>query len=149
MSKMRSTSLARKTRLPAAMAAAYGLPEEEALKAVVIIGLFRINRIGLMLDAVIMGFAVGAGFSVVENIFYLLRFPELDTPVWMVRGIGTAIMKSLLEPLSHLSVILTAEPEYEAAYRAWRKRKPFPLKGSPEPYPKREELYDRPVFRRR
>jgi len=29
--------------------------------------------------------------------------------------------------------------EYEAAYRAWRKRKPFPLKGSPQPYPKREE----------
>lgn len=40
--------------------------------------------------------------------------------------------------------------EYEAAYRAWREdRKPWPLKGSPEPYPKREELYDRPVFRRR
>jgi hypothetical protein len=39
--------------------------------------------------------------------------------------------------------------EYEAAYRAWRKRKPFPLKGPPQPYPKREELYDRPVFRRR
>jgi len=44
---------------------------------------------------------------------------------------------------------LGAMDEYEAAYRAWRKRKPFPLKGSPEPYPKREELYDRPVFRRR
>jgi len=40
--------------------------------------------------------------------------------------------------------------EYEAAYRAWREdRKPFPLKGPAEPYPKREELYDRPVFRRR
>ncbi len=39
--------------------------------------------------------------------------------------------------------------EYEAAYRAWRAEKPFPLKGSPRPYPKREELYDRPVLRRR
>jgi hypothetical protein len=39
--------------------------------------------------------------------------------------------------------------EYEAAYRAWRKAKPFPLKGPPQPYPKREEIYDRPVFRRR
>jgi hypothetical protein len=40
--------------------------------------------------------------------------------------------------------------EYEAAYRAWREdRKPWPLKGPPKPYPKREELYDRPVFRRR
>ncbi len=65
---------------------------EEALKAIVIVGLFRFNRIGLSLDAVIMGFAVGAGFSVVENIFYLIRFPELDAPVWLVRGIGTAVM---------------------------------------------------------
>lgn len=40
--------------------------------------------------------------------------------------------------------------EYQAAYRAWREdRKPWPLKGPPVRYPKREELYDRPVFRRR
>jgi plasmid stability protein len=39
--------------------------------------------------------------------------------------------------------------EYEAAYRSWRAAKPFPLKGPPERYPKRDELYDRPVFRRR
>jgi hypothetical protein len=58
----------------------------------VIISLFRFNRIGLKLDAVIMGFAVGAGFSVVENAIYLLRHPELPHTVWMVRGLGTAIM---------------------------------------------------------
>lgn len=44
---------------------------------------------------------------------------------------------------------LRHDDEYEAAYRAWRKSKPFPLKGPPQPYPKREEIYDRPVFRRR
>ena len=44
---------------------------------------------------------------------------------------------------------LRHEDEYEAAYRAWRKSRPFPLKGPAQPYPKREELYDRPVFRRR
>lgn len=65
---------------------------EEALKAVIVISLFRFNRIGLKLDAVIMGFAVGAGFSVTENIIYLLRHPELPPTVWMVRGLGTAIM---------------------------------------------------------
>ena len=36
--------------------------------------------------------------------------------------------------------------EYEAAYRAWRAEKPRKLRGR---YPKREELYDRPVLRRR
>lgn len=44
---------------------------------------------------------------------------------------------------------LRHDEDYEAAYRAWRAQKPFPLKGPPEPYPKREELYDRPVLRRR
>ncbi len=39
--------------------------------------------------------------------------------------------------------------EYDAAYRAWRAEKPFPLKGPAERYPKRDELYDRPVLRRR
>lgn len=44
---------------------------------------------------------------------------------------------------------LRASDDYEAAYRAWRAEKPFALKGPARPYPKREELYDRPVFRRR
>ena len=65
---------------------------EEALKAIVIVSLFRFNRIGFKLDAVISGFAVGAGFSVVENVIYLVRFPELAMPIWMVRGLGTAVM---------------------------------------------------------
>jgi hypothetical protein len=38
---------------------------------------------------------------------------------------------------------LRHESEYEAAYRAWRQRKPFPLKGPRQRYPKRAELYDR------
>ncbi|MEO5612824.1 MAG: hypothetical protein ABIT68_08810, partial [Sphingomicrobium sp.] len=29
---------------------------------------------------------------VVENIFYLMRFPEMPPAVWMVRGLGTAVM---------------------------------------------------------
>jgi post-segregation antitoxin (ccd killing protein) len=38
---------------------------------------------------------------------------------------------------------------YEAAYRGWRAAHPFARKGPPQRYPKREELYDRPVLRRR
>ena len=65
---------------------------EEALKAIIMIVLFRINRIGYKLDAVISGFAIGAGFSVVENIFYLVMFPSYGAGTWLVRGLGTAIM---------------------------------------------------------
>ncbi len=39
--------------------------------------------------------------------------------------------------------------EYETAMRAALAEKPLDLKGPWEPYPKREELYDRPVLRRR
>ncbi len=65
---------------------------EELVKGLAIVGLFWFNRIGYKLDAVISGFAIGAGFSVVENIIYLTRFPELTANVWMVRGLGTAVM---------------------------------------------------------
>ena len=65
---------------------------EEALKAIVMIGLFRFNRIGYKVDAVISGFAIGAGFSVVENIFYLTLFPDYAAGTWLVRGLGTAVM---------------------------------------------------------
>jgi protease PrsW len=65
---------------------------EEALKAVLMIGLFRLNRIGYKLDAVISGFAIGAGFSVLENILYLTMFPAYGAGTWLVRGVGTAVM---------------------------------------------------------
>ena len=65
---------------------------EEAIKGLVIVALFRMNRIGYKLDAVIAGFAIGAGFSVVENIIYLLHFPDYGAGTWLVRGFGTAVM---------------------------------------------------------
>ena len=65
---------------------------EEAIKAAIVIALFRLNRIGYKIDAVICGFAVGAGFSLVENIIYLTVFPFYDAGTWLVRGVGTAVM---------------------------------------------------------
>jgi len=65
---------------------------EEALKAGVLVYLFLRNRIGFMVDAAILGFAIGAGFALIENIYYLYTFPEANTGVWLVRGFGTAIM---------------------------------------------------------
>jgi RsiW-degrading membrane proteinase PrsW (M82 family) len=65
---------------------------EEAFKAAVIIVLFGWNRIGYKLDAVITGFAIGAGFSVVENSIYLTIYPDYSSSTWLVRGLGTAVM---------------------------------------------------------
>jgi len=65
---------------------------EEGLKALVIVYLFRSSRIGFLVDAAIMGFAVGAGFALVENLYYLQIFGSAHMAVWIVRGFGTALM---------------------------------------------------------
>ena len=65
---------------------------EEALKAFIIIVLIRRNRIGFPVDAAIFGFAVGAGFAIFENLYYLQTVPDMLLGTWIVRGFGTAIM---------------------------------------------------------
>jgi RsiW-degrading membrane proteinase PrsW (M82 family) len=65
---------------------------EEALKASILFVLVRNNRIGFLVDAAIFGFAVGAGFAIFENIFFLQALPDMQMGTWIVRGFGTAIM---------------------------------------------------------
>lgn len=65
---------------------------EEALKALIIIVLIRNNRVGFLVDAAIFGFAVGTGFAIFENLFYLRVAPDMLFGTWIVRGFGTAIM---------------------------------------------------------
>lgn len=63
---------------------------EEAAKALFIIYLIRWKRVGFMVDAAIYGFAMGAGFSLVENLYYLYDLQNAHLAVWVIRGFGTA-----------------------------------------------------------
>jgi len=65
---------------------------EETAKAAILIYLFSRNHIGFMVDAAIVGFAVGTGFALVENIYFLYAFPDANVGVWVIRGFGTALM---------------------------------------------------------
>lgn len=65
---------------------------EEILKAVPIVLLLRAKRIGFLVDAGIYGFAIGTGFALLENLYYLTALPESVTALWVVRGFGTAVM---------------------------------------------------------
>jgi RsiW-degrading membrane proteinase PrsW (M82 family) len=65
---------------------------EETLKALPLVYLVRTRRVGLLVDGAIVGFAIGAGFALVENLYYLASRPEAQVPVQVVRGFGTAIM---------------------------------------------------------
>ncbi len=65
---------------------------EEIIKFLFIILLIRINKIGFMIDGAIYGFAIGAGFAFLENIFYLNTIDTNNMMIWVVRGFGTAVM---------------------------------------------------------
>src|SRR5256885_1487884 len=93
---------------------------EEAFKAAVVVMLFGLNRIGYKLDAVISGFAIGAGFSVVENIIYLTIYPDYGSGTWLVRGLGTAVMHGTT--LAILSAIAHELAERETRGAAGRLR---------------------------
>lgn len=65
---------------------------EEALKALVIVWLIRTHRVGFLVDAAIIGFALGSGFAMVENLYALWHIPDAGVSTWVVRGFGTAVM---------------------------------------------------------
>ena len=65
---------------------------EEALKAGMLAWLIRSKRVGLPVDAAIAGFAIGAGFALFENLFYLLSRPDLSPTSLVIRGFSTAVM---------------------------------------------------------
>ncbi|MGA3246362.1 MAG: PrsW family glutamic-type intramembrane protease [Bacteroidota bacterium] len=71
----------------------YGAPVvEELMKSFYLIYLIRKGRIGFMVDAAIFGFAIGAGFALVENAFYVELLQDPNLLIWIIRGFGPAIM---------------------------------------------------------
>jgi RsiW-degrading membrane proteinase PrsW (M82 family) len=65
---------------------------EELLKSLYVVFLIRTMRTGFIVDAAIYAFAVGAGFALVENAYYLQELQSGQIITWVVRGFGTAIM---------------------------------------------------------
>jgi RsiW-degrading membrane proteinase PrsW (M82 family) len=65
---------------------------EETLKGALVIALIQSGRVGFLVDAGIHGFAAGTGFALVENLFYAEAMGSAGLGVWVVRGLGTAMM---------------------------------------------------------
>jgi len=76
---------------------------EELLKAAFFVYALRRRYIGFLVDAAIIGFAIGAGFAVVENIQYLETLPDRRLWLWVVRGFGTAILHALTTAIVAIS----------------------------------------------
>lgn len=65
---------------------------EEVLKILFVVYLVRAKKVGFMVDAAILGFAAGAGFAIIENIYYFNVLTHASLVTWFVRGFGTAVM---------------------------------------------------------
>ena len=65
---------------------------EETFKGLIFVFLIMRNRVGFLVDAAIFGFAIGAGFAILENLYFLQLRPDTHLGTWLVRGFGTAIM---------------------------------------------------------
>jgi protease PrsW len=103
--------------LPTRAFSRFGAPlTEELLKAAYIVFLIRRRRVGFLVDGAIQGFAVGAGFALVENTYYLLSLGDASPFLWIVRGFGTAIVHgSTTSVFAMISKALTDRREAAAA----------------------------------
>jgi RsiW-degrading membrane proteinase PrsW (M82 family) len=77
-------------------------PTEEIIKTVFFIHFVYWARVGFMIDGAILGFAIGASFAAIENTIFLYAEPHHSFIVYLVRGVGTAIMHGGVTALSAL-----------------------------------------------
>jgi RsiW-degrading membrane proteinase PrsW (M82 family) len=65
---------------------------EETAKAALIVVLIATARVGFLVDAAVQAFAIGTGFALVENVWYLRSIDDPSVALWVVRGCGTAVL---------------------------------------------------------
>lgn len=65
---------------------------EEFLKAIFILVLVARSKIHFLVETIIYGAAAGGGFSIAENIIYILYNPDMLVGTTIMRGFGVAVM---------------------------------------------------------
>jgi RsiW-degrading membrane proteinase PrsW (M82 family) len=92
---------------------------EETVKGAYLAWLISTRRAGFLVDTAILGFAVGAGFAIVENVYYLSQLPDAPLLVWAIRGLGTALMHGGVTALLGLMVQGFGERRGAGSGRPW------------------------------
>jgi hypothetical protein len=115
-----NTAVSGSANLAPASWARLGAPVvEETLKAAFVFGMIRASRVGFMVDAAICGFAVGTGFALVENLFYLPVISSAGLATAAVRGLGTAMMHGGTTAIFGLVSVNLAEFRGAGGYRTY------------------------------
>lgn len=92
---------------------------EESAKGAYVAWLVSTRRAGFLVDTAILGFAVGAGFAIVENGYYLWQLPDAPLLVWTIRGLGTAVMHGGVTALFGLMLQAFGERRGADSGRPW------------------------------
>jgi protease PrsW len=95
--------------------ARFGAPVvEEVAKAAFWIFLITTARVAFLVDSAICGFAIGAGFALLENVFYLQVLEGRGLGIWILRGFGTAVMHGGVAAIGAMVSVYLSES------RQWR-----------------------------
>lgn len=79
--------------VPAPLLRAWAAPfVEESLKGLLVLWFVTTDRVGFVVDAAVLAFAVGTGFALAENVYYANALHDPTLALWLVRGLGTAVM---------------------------------------------------------
>jgi RsiW-degrading membrane proteinase PrsW (M82 family) len=87
---------------------------EELLKILFVVYAIRRQRVGFPVDAAIIGFAVGTGFALIENVYYLGVVRSGNPLLWIVRGFGSAILHGAVTAIAAIIA------------QTWSARRPAP-----------------------
>ena len=92
---------------------------EEILKALVALCVMRLFRIVFFAEALCYGAAIGAGFSLVENIIYINFSPDMLFATALFRGLGTSMLHIGCSSLFLVLWLLAKNNSWKSVFRLW------------------------------
>ena len=108
------------SEMSAALAVPFYAPLiEEILKALVALCVMRLFRIVFFAEALCYGAAIGAGFSLVENVIYLYFSPDMLFATALFRGLGTSMLHIGCTALFLVLWLLAKNNSRKPFFRFW------------------------------
>lgn len=108
------------SEMSAALAVPFHAPLfEEILKALVALCAMRLFRIVFFAEALCYGAAIGAGFSLVENIIYIYFSPDMLFATALFRGLGTSMLHIGCSSLFLVLWLLAKNNSWKTVFRLW------------------------------
>ena len=108
------------SEMSAALAVPFYAPLfEEILKALVALCVMRLFRIVFFAEALCYGAAIGAGFSLVENIIYIYFSPDMMFATALFRGLGTSMLHIGCSSLFLVLWLLAKNNSWKSVFRLW------------------------------